>query len=328
MSEIGLLGVFCGISVFIGLTASFNYIQTKYRHRNWLIAGLFLAVSLRVAKSIWYFVFFDVAPLGLAIGFLGLSSIGPISWLFLKNSRGKLRSFDLIHFALPFIGFLGAFLFSIDYVTIGYKLATVILLLYASVVFVIAHAQGLKEARLIAIGALFIGLCFVVQHLSESMLAYAWGAAIAGIILLFLSRRIGINDKNKSIKSGLSPQMVQLVVDAFQVDKVYLDKNLTLNALSNDIRVPTYLISKVVKKNYGRTFPETLNYFRIKEAKRILSAQLEFLKVEIVANEVGFKSVSAFYVAFKKHTGGSPTEYRKRILRTELKPTTLDLASS
>ena len=50
----------------------------------------------------------------------------------------------------------------------------------------------------------------------------------------------------------------------------------------------------------------------IEEAKAILKTDLgKKLTIEEIAERVGYNSKSAFNTAFKKHTGMTPTEYKR-----------------
>ena len=50
----------------------------------------------------------------------------------------------------------------------------------------------------------------------------------------------------------------------------------------------------------------------IEEAKRILESSDSHDKTIVsVAMEVGFKSTTSFYQVFKKHTGMTPSQYKK-----------------
>ena len=76
--------------------------------------------------------------------------------------------------------------------------------------------------------------------------------------------------------------------------------------------MPSYLVTRSVKLLYDRSFPETLNHFRVEEVKQmLLDPKKEHLKIESLAYDVGFASPSAFYAAFKKCTGQTPTAYQK-----------------
>ena len=60
-------------------------------------------------------------------------------------------------------------------------------------------------------------------------------------------------------------------------------------------------------------FFDFINQFRIDEARSILKnpEKKQFTVLEILY-EVGFNSKSSFNTAFKKHTGLTPTQYRKK----------------
>jgi len=62
----------------------------------------------------------------------------------------------------------------------------------------------------------------------------------------------------------------------------------------------------------GSNFPDYINKYRVKEAKKLLGDN-NFSAYTIVAIglECGFNSKSTFYYAFKKFTGLTPTAYRK-----------------
>jgi AraC-like DNA-binding protein len=49
--------------------------------------------------------------------------------------------------------------------------------------------------------------------------------------------------------------------------------------------------------------------YRVEEAKRLLREKIN-IKVEEIAEEVGYNSKSSFNAAFKKITGKTPSEWR------------------
>ena len=52
--------------------------------------------------------------------------------------------------------------------------------------------------------------------------------------------------------------------------------------------------------------------YRIEEAQRILANAGQHLKIEEIAEMVGYNSKSAFNPAFKKITQQTPSQYRKK----------------
>jgi len=70
-------------------------------------------------------------------------------------------------------------------------------------------------------------------------------------------------------------------------------------------------ISHVFKESTGKTIIEYLTEYRINKAMHLL-LQPE-AKIGTILEQVGFKNKSHFTLIFKKHTGYTPAEYRKRM---------------
>lgn len=86
-------------------------------------------------------------------------------------------------------------------------------------------------------------------------------------------------------------------------------ENLSLHLLADRFYVSPYYLSRFFKEATGFTFVEYLNSVRIKEAKKLLE-QTE-LKVTLIAERVGFGSITHFGRVFKSVTGHTPLFYRK-----------------
>ncbi len=97
----------------------------------------------------------------------------------------------------------------------------------------------------------------------------------------------------------------------FEQERPYLREDLTLNHLCQALAVPRAYLSQVLNEEQGRCFQDFVNDYRIAAAKRLLKdTQSVHLSIEGIATEVGFRSRSAFYAAFKKRTGKTPTAWR------------------
>jgi YesN/AraC family two-component response regulator len=76
--------------------------------------------------------------------------------------------------------------------------------------------------------------------------------------------------------------------------------------------IPPHLLSQLLNEKMDRNFADFINQYRIEEAKNILETPRGARrKISTVAIEVGFNTMAAFYNAFKKHTGTTPTHYKK-----------------
>lgn len=95
-------------------------------------------------------------------------------------------------------------------------------------------------------------------------------------------------------------------------EKYHLEQDASLKGLAKELNVSPNLVSKVINANTDSNFNDYLNKKRIEEAKeKFKSGDYRHLTIEAIGSSVGFRSKSAFYTAFKKHTGLSPAGYIK-----------------
>lgn len=91
----------------------------------------------------------------------------------------------------------------------------------------------------------------------------------------------------------------------------YLNPNLTLQSLAQEIKTSSHYLSQVINQYHQKNFPDFINSFRIEAAKRMI-LENELLKLEAIGYECGFNTKSTFNHTFKKFTGLTPGEYRKK----------------
>jgi len=106
-----------------------------------------------------------------------------------------------------------------------------------------------------------------------------------------------------------------LKLKKYMVDeKPFLDPDLKIQDISKEINVPVRELSVLINHQLGQHFYDFVNTYRIENAMEILKDPSKS-KVTIleILYEVGFNSKSSFNTAFKKHTGNTPTEYRKTL---------------
>jgi len=106
-----------------------------------------------------------------------------------------------------------------------------------------------------------------------------------------------------------------LKLKKYMVDeKPFLDPALTIQDVSKEMNVPVRELSVLINHQLGQHFYDFVNTYRIENAMEILkdSSKSKVTILEILY-EVGFNSKSSFNTAFKKHTGNTPTEYRKSL---------------
>jgi two-component system, response regulator YesN len=107
------------------------------------------------------------------------------------------------------------------------------------------------------------------------------------------------------LENGNKEVLVKKIVDI--IERNYND-NLTLEMLSDSFNYSSAYLGKLFKKHTRENFNSYLNKIRILKAKEFL---LQGKKVYQVAIQTGFSNVDYFFNKFKKHTGVSPSQFRK-----------------
>ena len=102
-------------------------------------------------------------------------------------------------------------------------------------------------------------------------------------------------------------------------EKPFLDPSLTIQEVSKNIGIPVRDLSVLINHQLAQHFYDFTNSYRIECAMDLLKdpAKNKLTVLEILY-EVGFNSKSSFNTAFKKHTGYTPTAYRKHLQNNTL----------
>jgi AraC-like DNA-binding protein len=99
---------------------------------------------------------------------------------------------------------------------------------------------------------------------------------------------------------------------------IICDPKFSIDKLAELVHSNQNYVSHVINSHLKKNFRSFLNDYRIREAQRIFSdPDITKYTIEFIASQVGFKSLSAFYNAFKDITGVSPTFYFKEIKKVQ-----------
>ena len=92
----------------------------------------------------------------------------------------------------------------------------------------------------------------------------------------------------------------------------YLESNLSMYDLAKQLNVSARELSICINHTLDKHFFDFINEYRIKKAMELIrNSSDDKLTILEVLYEVGFNSKSSFNTAFKKHTGITPTEFKK-----------------
>lgn len=97
-------------------------------------------------------------------------------------------------------------------------------------------------------------------------------------------------------------------------EALYLLPEIDAKHVANALDIKLYILSSILKQVKGVNFNQYVNKFRVEHAiKNIKAGEAVNTTMEGIGQEVGFKSKSAFYQAFKKETNQTPSSYIKSL---------------
>jgi len=142
----------------------------------------------------------------------------------------------------------------------------------------------------------------------------------AGTVLLIRHQRRQRRRRDKyktiPIDSKRIGDVIAKLLHLMDEERLFLDPDLTLNKLSLRLRVHYNHLSRIINERFGLSYNDFINKYRIEEARKKLAVPEEKESTILdIAYSTGFYSKSVFNAAFKKFTGMTPTEYRKKHLQ-------------
>ncbi len=130
------------------------------------------------------------------------------------------------------------------------------------------------------------------------------------------SLQIDDTDSNTG-RSGYNPDIdldraIADIEQCLQQKSLYLQADLNLNQLAQAAGYSPREVSFAINRKKCCNFNEFINGYRIDYAKRLLTGdRYDPQSILDVMHESGFSSKAAFYHAFKKMTGMTPSQFRK-----------------
>jgi AraC-like DNA-binding protein len=104
----------------------------------------------------------------------------------------------------------------------------------------------------------------------------------------------------------------ETIEDFMAESEFFSAQDASLKSVAKELSTNANMVSKIINSETGMNFNDYINQKRILLSKdRLLDGNYAHLTVEAIGLSVGFNSKSAFYAAFKKHVGQSPSAYIK-----------------
>lgn len=121
------------------------------------------------------------------------------------------------------------------------------------------------------------------------------------------------HDEEPQVGQPENIAMVQTLRRHMETAKPYLNASLTIYQLARELSMSVQELSTLINHSLHQHFFDFVNEYRIKKATELLKdPEKQKLTILEILYEVGFNSKSSFNTVFKKFTGSTPTEYRKK----------------
>ena len=103
----------------------------------------------------------------------------------------------------------------------------------------------------------------------------------------------------------------QVLENHLVVNSPYRKTGYTISDLSNEVSIPSYLLSAFINQEYGKNFNELINEYRVDfflDLVKQPNANSQY-KLEALGKEAGFNTRASFIRAVKKKTGLTPSDF-------------------
>jgi len=123
-------------------------------------------------------------------------------------------------------------------------------------------------------------------------------------------------EEKPDIKTNIIPKqeaynLLQTLNDYMTYQEPYLNPELSLKQLASEVKIPERLLSGIINQYKNQNFYDFVNNYRIGKAKKLLVDDQSNKNIQEILYDSGFNSKSTFNLAFKKHTGLTPSEFKK-----------------
>lgn len=132
-----------------------------------------------------------------------------------------------------------------------------------------------------------------------------YGAVRSRCIFFCLAARELIAEQRKKSSTLLCDKALGIIENS------YMDQELSLVSVSNEISVSPNYLSALIKRSTGRTFIDLLTKKRIETAKELLLCTN--LKIKEISEKCGYNDQHYFSYCFKKYEGLSPNACRQKL---------------
>jgi len=324
-----------GFSIIIALTLCVSYLFfIRHANKSWvsLLSCVGLLGGLALAQQYHYgFYISGLDPLS-TTGYRFLILFLPPMFYFFSRAilftDRQVKFYDLLHFLPLLLAFLApreltvptAFLIGTGYClwlsSIAYKLRgerkrfglVFVFFSFFTVIAIFVLVLGFAATYIDA--AYFYH--FYTTGIGVSLILVTGTLFVFPNVLSEIDEVVRLGYANSTLGNINVAGCKQKLHDLMTISKMYQNDNLSLALLADEMQLSSHQLSELINTEFVMSFSQFIRQQRVEAAKQLLNSDKN-ASILSISMEVGFKSQSNFYAAFKEMTGDSPGNYRKEV---------------
>ena len=335
-----LLFFFSALGAFNGIfLAAYFLFFARPKHTSHRYLGLlFLALSVRVGKSVFFYFYYSLSAIFIQIGLLACWMIGPLLLLYVREAldvgnRSRKVANSIILMFLLFGMVVMVALPRDQYPHLWVDLVYVIYAQWGIFVILAGYHIAKNSQKLVGrkvsnlfvlwfvsiyFGNMLIWLAFTTAEYTSYIvgaLSFSFVFYILLLFMLFSKKRneLFLLDSLRYRSNRISQDEAHAISKALQgvvkEQKVFLDSDLSLKQLAELLNTTPLKVSQVFNEHMKTTFNDYINGHRVEWSKKMILDKKSYA-LEAISLESGFNSTSTFYSAFKKREGLTPAKFR------------------
>jgi AraC-like DNA-binding protein len=123
-----------------------------------------------------------------------------------------------------------------------------------------------------------------------------------------------VTSHGKYHRSGLRGHTAQYYLDKLNrlmaTEQYFLESDLSLQSLADRVKISPHHLSQILNEKLGKSFYDYVNEQRVEYASRLLLSEPQ-RSITDIAFQSGYNSKNSFHNAFRRHTGTTPSDYRR-----------------
>ena len=122
---------------------------------------------------------------------------------------------------------------------------------------------------------------------------------------------VSVDKKKIYLSADQGNTIRQVLENHLAVNSPFRKTGYTISDLSNEVNIPSYLLSAFINQEYGKNFNELINEYRVDfflDLVKQPDANSQY-KLEALGKEAGFNTRASFIRAVKKKTGHTPSDF-------------------